>query len=446
MLGVVVLVLTALLSAFSCAVEPEEVESTSTAIRGGANATSCQWPSAVMMGDYCSGALIHPELVVHSAHCGSFGFVRFGENKTAGFTVRTTSCVRHPSFTGSGPWDFGICRLERPVTEVPIVPPLMGCELSAIVAGAPVVAAGWGFSGNRSGLGVKRWVEMVIAATPSVTRNVTVRLTARDRTRIICGGDSGGPSFIQLTNGSWRQFSLHRTGARDCNRWYTTYDDQMLHRAIPWIEMETGLDVTPCHDADGTWNPGPDCNGFPMDPGTGVGAWPTCGTGVVSGPSMTCGDAWVPPPVPDAGPPPVPDAGPPPVPDAGPPPVPDAGPPPVPDAGPPPVPDAGPPPVPDAGPPPVPDAGVVRDGGTGALTVEFDAQGFALGPASPGLPRSQRRSPPSTDDTRYSEYNPSNLGETDVLSGGCSSAVSRPSSCMAFWLVACMLLRCRRTS
>jgi hypothetical protein len=59
--------------------------------------------------------------------------------------------------------------------------------------------------------------------------------------------------------------------------------------AVPWIEATTGIDVSPCHDADGTWNPGPDCGDIPHEPEVGGGAWPTCEPGALGGPSTACG-------------------------------------------------------------------------------------------------------------------------------------------------------------
>jgi hypothetical protein len=106
----------------------------------------------------------------------------------------------------------------------------------------------------------------------------------------------------------------------------------MLNRWIGWIEESSGIDITPCHDADGTWDPGPDCGHFATSLDRTTGTWATgCSApGAVSaGPSQTCGAdapaaadggtpeadaASVPPPAPEAPPPdaavPAPDAAP----------------------------------------------------------------------------------------------------------------------------------------
>jgi MYXO-CTERM domain-containing protein len=63
-----------------------------------------------------------------------------------------------------------------------------------------------------------------------------------------------------------------------------------MHTAVEWVESASGLDITPCHDPDGTWNPSIDCRFFPKEPRSGHGTWPTCGEGPVGGFSEICGD------------------------------------------------------------------------------------------------------------------------------------------------------------
>jgi hypothetical protein len=83
-----------------------------------------------------------------------------------------------------------------------------------------------------------------------------------------------------------------------------------MHLGMAWFEQDSGTDLTPCHDANGTWNPGPGCEGFPLQPATGGGAWPSCNVGAVSGAASTCGDAYgdpQPQPEPDPEPEPQPE-------------------------------------------------------------------------------------------------------------------------------------------
>jgi MYXO-CTERM domain-containing protein len=92
--------------------------------------------------------------------------------------------------------------------------------------------------------------------------------------------------YIQASDGSWRAFGITSYG-NGCGGggWYS-----MMHPGMEWFESESGVDITPCHDADGTWNPGPDCQGFPLQPMTASGSWPnSCDGGPVSGWSDSCG-------------------------------------------------------------------------------------------------------------------------------------------------------------
>ena len=279
----------ALLVACTSAPQPaDEVQRSQEAVHGGADATTCAWPNAVRMGSTCSGALIHPEVVVYAGHCGTgYSQVRFGENNGTGYTVATSSCERHPMWSGSfSEWDYAICTLAEPVTDVAIVPPMMGCETDILVAGRPVVMVGWGQSSNGGGAGTKRIAPGVLSSIMYSGTSIAIDGAADDQG--LCPGDSGGPTYIQLDDGSWRQLGVHHTASPSCD----TSDggtDKRLYLAVDWIETTTGFDVTPCHDADGTWNPGPDCTAFPLDPAAGGGDWPSCPTGPLSGDVETCG-------------------------------------------------------------------------------------------------------------------------------------------------------------
>jgi len=60
-------------------------------------------------------------------------------------------------------------------------------------------------------------------------------------------GDSGGPAFVQLADKSWRVFGIDSEGTgKSCGA-----GDLMgvMHKAVSWIEQQSGVDITPCHDA-----------------------------------------------------------------------------------------------------------------------------------------------------------------------------------------------------
>jgi hypothetical protein len=253
-------------------------------IYGGTDVASCGWPTTVSLGGSCSGTLVHERVVIYAAHCGTgYGSVRLGEsiNGGGGRNVATEQCAIIPGGgTGDGN-DFAYCTLSQPVTDVPLVPVLMGCEAEDyLTPGQPVTVVGFG-NANTGPYGIKRQVTTTINS-----------ITADDEAYIggggkdSCQGDSGGPVYVQVDDGSWRVFGITSYGGACGTGGYYS----MMHNGMAWFESQTGYDLTPCHDADGTWNPGPDCGSFPLTPGAGAGTWANgCSGGTATGYSSACG-------------------------------------------------------------------------------------------------------------------------------------------------------------
>lgn len=261
-----------------------------SAVYGGHPVAACGWPTAVSIEGRCSGTLIHPEVVVYAAHCGDgFRSVHLGEHASVpARSVATEFCAVYPGGDLGNGRDVAVCKLAEPILDVPIVPPLMGCEAEILTPGREVVLVGFG---------------MTDAGTYGDKHEVTAplqRVTNADEAHIggdgvdTCRGDSGGPAFVQLPeaeggDGTWRVFGITSYGGTCGGGGYYS----MMHVAMPWIESTAGVDVTPCHDADGTWAPGPACREFPRAPGGAGGGWPTgCDAGLVGGFSSTCGEAF----------------------------------------------------------------------------------------------------------------------------------------------------------
>jgi hypothetical protein len=280
-----------MLAAVACAGDPDRaVEGTSQPIVGGQTATTCQWPTTVLLSG-CTGTLVHPQIITTAAHCGTnHRMATFGEtNGSPARRVAIESCKVFQGENGPDATDFAFCKLRTPVTDVPIIPPLMGCEVDALKVGTKVIVAGFGDNNDRNGgFGTKRWVET------TVNRLDTGRgAQIGGMGKAPCYGDSGGPAFVQLADGSWRAFGIDSAGLADsCDAGDIM---AMIWKAVPWIEKESGIDITPCHDADGKWNPGPDCHGFAMDPlGTGRSWANGCAEPMPSPPAATCGMAGMP--------------------------------------------------------------------------------------------------------------------------------------------------------
>ncbi len=270
----------------------EGVEPVEPQVFGGTPAEVCQWPTTVAVtggGGLCTGALVHPRVVTYAAHCGDGNKqIRFGESSTQALTRQTERCVTNPDYLGTTnqAQDWAFCILEEPMLDIPFTPPAYGCEVDLIQDDTPVVVAGYGDS-NVGGSGTKRWGDTIIVSTFGSTAQIGAQGTGVTT----CQGDSGGTAYLAMDDGSYRAISMVSTGLPGCNE--TTGTHALMHPAVPWIEETSQIDITPCHDVDGTWNPNPNCTGFFAGGSTPSGVWENMCEGTPSsGPAATCGDAF----------------------------------------------------------------------------------------------------------------------------------------------------------
>jgi hypothetical protein len=247
---------------------------------GGTTVEPCQWPTSVSLGG-CTATLVHPRLITYAAHCGaSWGAATFGERAQGGRSVGIDHCVTNPGFTGDNlgaGYDFAYCVLDEEVTDVPITPIAQGCELEAVKPGAKVWIVGFGATAGQDqgspGGGTKRQVEVEINR---LVDNGEVDVGGGGKGG--CHGDSGGPLFLQLPKEidpleGWRVIGATSWGDTTCPG-VTNYSYLPDKDGVPWIESDSGIDITPCHDAlTGEWDPGPDCKEFATDPSEAGRSW-----------------------------------------------------------------------------------------------------------------------------------------------------------------------------
>jgi hypothetical protein len=349
-------------------------------IFNGQKAGVCDFPSAVAMLDqgsgqmFCTGTLVHPQVVTFAAHCmdpqtswATPGRVMFGEDVLAPVReVDVASCTMHPQWNpADNAFDLAVCVLAEPVTQVPFTPLIMGCEIEQLHEGLEVVIVGFGATGAQldpegnplpEGAGFKRFTTQTIEVVDSAATEIT--MIGPDKGG--CFGDSGGPAFAVMPDGTWRTLgaasTLHPLSEPDPNGEIcglgTVYE--VFWPEMDWLEGVTGIDLTPCFDTAGNWQPTASCGGFPTDPIEASSWGKGCAQSTIGTWSATCGPPFSEEPFP--GPPepePPPEPPPPePVPE---PPVPEPVPEPTPEPTPQPVPEPRPEPQPQPRPEPEPD-------------------------------------------------------------------------------------------
>jgi len=290
--------LTLLFGGCSAPAEGDDPVAAAASIVGGQETPPCAWPTTVHfqaslgggVSAGCTATLIHPKMISIAAHCvedGGAMEIAFGDDddhdSQSPRRVGIQSCGPRPAGVDGGE-DFAYCILKQEVNDVPIIPVLFGCETSILKAGVDVVLVGYGnISENTpSPGGHKRWVHT------NVRRVRSKSIDIGDATHGNCFGDSGGPAFVRMPDGTWRVFGATSTTADPPCASYGTWS--LIHPYVSWVEQQSGLDITPCYDSDGTWNPGPKCTGVPLNPEVSDGTWAKMCTEnlTVSGPLSAC--------------------------------------------------------------------------------------------------------------------------------------------------------------
>jgi hypothetical protein len=253
--------------------DPESIGHTRSGLYGGH--ASSFWSNTVRLDANCTGVLLHPYLVASAAHCGVAERV-----STASDEVEVRECIVSPEWGAVGV-DLMICKLQRPLRGSSVIPPATGCELDYVTPGASVTLVGYGATNPEEAFGT-------LTSSEGVVESSGAELRIDGEFFGGCEGDSGGPAISVVPDGDWAAFRVSALmsagGSGYCRVGPAFYTPLAPH--VAWIEAASQIDVTPCGDADGMWNPSVGCSAWPKEVPTLSGERPatTCGP---AGPDAT---------------------------------------------------------------------------------------------------------------------------------------------------------------
>lgn len=228
------------------------------AIWGGCADPIHQYSNVVMVGPGCSGVLLHPRLVLYSAHCGTAYSDIVIVTAAGPRPIPVVFCTAHPHARRHRQNDVAFCKLSREAESLVLVPLLSAKEGNELRAGQRVVISGFGQRRDGDQEQVRTY------ALSKVSRVLDGLIEIGDEKASPCAGDSGGPALVSAKDGSRRVFGiLSYAFSPRCDGAPGVYVP--IWNQVQWLEDQSGLDLRPCEDPSGEWSETSRCrHRFPL--------------------------------------------------------------------------------------------------------------------------------------------------------------------------------------
>lgn len=179
--------------------------------------------AVVLIGGFCTGTLVAPDVVLTAGHCGwddvafadgnwhsiSPVTIYFGPNRGAPVATATASQVSAPPLHTAGPWpdDIVLLRLTAAVSSSVAVPrPMYVDRPATLTAASTIYQVGYGGGRNRRYMTGSSYRDWTTAGYDYLMNAFAYTPTYRgdgigDRGTNIEGGDSGGPMLLGSSTG-----------------------------------------------------------------------------------------------------------------------------------------------------------------------------------------------------------------------------------------------------